>query len=228
MISTAYAAGGDGHLIQIFWGSDPVVKLTLLILIGLSISSWAIILFKHKEIKRLKQSSLRFFEAFWASHHIEELFKKYAATESPLSNIFRQVMGDLAKRTKGEIRRGVEFDGIRRKVERSVEDEIERIERYVPFLATTGSSAPFIGLFGTVWGILAAFWQIGRAGTTSLAVVGPFIAEALIATAFGLAAAIPAVIFYNHFTTRIRIFSREIENFGEDLLHRIEREYGSS
>ena len=105
------------------------------------------------------------------------------------------------------------------------EDEIAKIERYTPFLATTGSSAPYIGLFGTVWGILAAFWEIGKAGTSSLAVVGPYIAEALIATAMGLGAAIPAVIFYNFFVVRIRAFERDVDNFSEDLMDRISREY---
>lgn len=218
-ISTAHAAAGNGHLFQIFWGSDPVVKLTLLVLISMSVVCWAIIVFKHKEINRLKESSLRFFESFLRSANLDEILKKHARPESPLSNIFRMVLSDLNRKTP--------LPQIRRKVERAVDDEIERIERYIPFLATTGSSAPFIGLFGTVWGILAAFWQIGRAGSTSLAVVGPFIAEALIATAFGLAAAIPAVIFYNHFVNKIRIFSRDIESFGEDLIIRLEREYGS-
>lgn len=221
----AFAATGNGHLIQIFWGSDPVVKLTLIILIGLSIACWAIILFKHKEIKRLKGSSTRFFEAFWRVQTLEDLLGKYAGMESPLSNIFRAAVGDIIRKSKTDTRHNPAFGGVRRKVERAVELEVERVERYVPFLATTGSAAPFIGLFGTVWGILSAFWQIGRAGSTSLAVVGPYIAEALIATAFGLAAAIPAVIFYNFFVTRIRIFTREIENFGEDLVQRVEREY---
>lgn len=225
-VGTAHAAEGNSHLIQIFWGSDPVVKLTLLILLGMSVACWSIILFKHKEIRRLRQASVRFFEAFWRIHNLEELLGRSSGAESPLSNIFRVAVGDLFRKSKTEGRRTSGVDGIRRKVERAVEDEIERVERYLPFLATTGSSAPFIGLFGTVWGILAAFWQIGRAGSTSLAVVGPFIAEALIATAFGLAAAIPAVIFYNHFVTRIRIFVREIQNFGEDLIQRIEREHG--
>ena len=140
-------------------------------------------------------------------------------------------MADLIRKPKGgEGKRSVDIsmEGIRRRIDRAVEEEIERIERYLPFLATTGSTSPFIGLFGTVWGILAAFWQIGRAGSSSLAVVGPYIAEALIATALGLAAAIPAVIFYNFFVTRIRVFVREIQNFSEDLAQRIERDYFQS
>jgi biopolymer transport protein TolQ len=223
-----------GHILQILWGADPVVKLTLLILIFFSVVSWAIIFFKHKEIKKLKTASIRFFDAFWRTQSLEDLLTKYSGQESPLFNIFRTAVADLVRKAKpasgGETRRlpATTTEGIRRRIERAVEDEIERIERYIPFLATTGSSTPFIGLFGTVWGILAAFWQIGRAGSSSLAVVGPYIAEALIATAVGLAAAIPAVIFYNFFVTRIRIFVREIQNFSEDLAQRIERDYFQS
>lgn len=228
LIGTAYAASSNSHLIQILWGADPVVKLTLLILVGLSVTSWAIILYKQKEIKKFKIASQRFFDAFWRAHNLEDLLAKYAGQESPLFNIFRTAVADLLRKTKGteaRSRPSTSIEGVRRRIERAVEDETERVERYVPFLATTGSSSPFIGLFGTVWGILAAFWQIGRAGSSSLAVVGPYIAEALIATAAGLAAAIPAVIFYNFFVTRIRIFVREMENFSEDLAQRIEREY---
>ncbi|MBI2500809.1 MAG: MotA/TolQ/ExbB proton channel family protein [Deltaproteobacteria bacterium] len=220
MFSSTAAASGNGHLLQIFWGSDIVVKLTLLTLLSLSIASWAIISFKQKEFKKLTLTSARFLEAFMRAQNLEDLLGKYSSIESPLSNIFRSAAGDLLKKgTKKSS--GL---SIRRRVEREIHEQIERIERYIPFLATTGSSAPFIGLFGTVWGILAAFWQIGRAGSTSLAVVGPYIAEALIATAVGLAAAIPAVIFYNYFVGRIRLLTREIENFGEDLIDRLERD----
>ncbi len=215
-------------LLQILWHSDPVVKLTLLILLVFSVVCWAIIVYKHKELKELSASSARFFDAFWRIHNLEEILAKHAGQDNPLLNVFREAAADLIRKPKvGETKRGPEtsIEGIRRRIDRAVEEEIERIEKYIPFLATTGSSAPFIGLFGTVWGILAAFWQIGRAGSSSLAVVGPYIAEALIATAFGLAAAIPAVIFYNVFVTRTRIFSREIQSFSEDLAHRIERDY---
>ena len=219
-----------GHILQILWGADPVVKLTLLILLIFSVVSWAIIFYKHKEIKKFRAASVRFFDAFWRTQSLEDLLTKYAGQESPLFNIFRVAVADLIKKAKGgETRRTpTTTEGMRRRIERAVEDEIERIERYIPFLATTGSSTPFIRLFGTGLGILAAFWQIGRAGSSSLAVVGPYIAEALIATALGLAAAIPAVIFYNFFVTRIRVFVREIQNFSEDLAQRIERDYFQS
>ena len=219
---------GQTHFFQIFWGSDPVVKLTLLILISFSIASWAIIFYKQKELKKFRAASHRFFDAFWKTHNLEDLLARYAGQESPLFNIFRAAAGDLFRKSKGTDARakgGAALETIRRGIDRAVEDEIDRVERHVPFLATTGSSTPFIGLFGTVWGILAAFWQIGRAGSTSLAVVGPFIAEALIATVAGLAAAIPAVIFYNFFVARTRVFVRTMQNFSEDLAQRIERDY---
>lgn len=216
-------------ILHILWGADPIVKLTLLILLVFSVVSWAIIFFKHKELKRLKTASQRFLDTFWRTHNLEDLLAKYSGQESPIFNVFRQAAADLVRKAKGglEPKRNPEtsMDGVRRRIERAAEEEIGRIERYIPFLATTGSTSPFIGLFGTVWGILAAFWQIGRAGSSSLAVVGPYIAEALIATAAGLAAAIPAVIFYNIFVTRTRVFSREINSFSEDLAQRIERDY---
>jgi len=216
----------NGHIFQILWGADPVVKFTLFILFALSVSPWAIIFYKYKELTRLKAASARFFDTFWRAPSIEELISKYSGQESPLFNVFRQAAGDLIRKPKSTgAKTDISAEGVRRKIEHAVEEEVERIERYLPFLATTGSASPYIGLFGTVWGILAAFWQIGRAGSSSLAVVGPFIAESLIATAFGLAAAIPAVIFYNFFVTRTRTFSREIQNFSEDLAHRIERDY---
>jgi biopolymer transport protein TolQ len=214
------AIGDESHMLQIFWGSDPVVKFTLLLLIAFSIISWAIILYKYRELKQIKQSSAHFYTVFWQASSLSDLQKKRTEGNSPLANIFQ---AGISPFKSGKNERSI--DTIRKNIERSTADEIEKIEKHVPFLATTASSAPFIGLFGTVWGILAAFWQIGQAGSSSLAVVGPYIAEALIATAAGLAAAIPAVIFYNFFTQRIRVLARRIEEFAEDLGRRIEKEY---
>ncbi|MBI1910020.1 MAG: MotA/TolQ/ExbB proton channel family protein [Deltaproteobacteria bacterium] len=231
MTSQAFAAtssslGENGHLLQILWGADPVVKLTFMILVGFSIGCWAIIFYKSKEMKRWQLGSLRFAELFWRTTNLEELIKR-GGDDNPLSNIFRRGVSDLFRR-KGDSSKEsgtATAEIIRRKVERATEDEVERIERYLPFLATTGSFTPFIGLFGTVWGILTAFWKIGRAGSSSLAVVGPYLAEALIATAMGLAAAIPAAIFYNYFVRKTRTYIRQVENFSEDLLYRVEKEY---
>ena len=119
----------------------------------------------------------------------------------------------------------IEITNVERDIQRSAENEIEQMEYGVSFLAITASAAPFIGLFGTVWGILNAFWKIGQTGASSLAVVGPHIAEALIATAIGLAAAIPAVIFYNIFVNHIRILRKDLLDFSEDLSNRLRTEY---
>lgn len=220
----------NGHIFQILLGADPLVQLTLLILLGFSVSSWAIIFFKMREVKKSASTSARFLEAFWKAPTLEDLFTKYASQASPVANVFKVSLVDLIRKTKtGEAKGGeISSAGIKRRIERAVADEGEKLEKYLPFLATTGSTTPFIGLFGTVWGILAAFWQIGKAGSSSLAVVGPFIAEALIATAFGLVVAIPAVIFYNYFITKTRPIIRDLEGFGEDLSLRIQKDYFQS
>ena len=217
----------QNHIFQILWDADPVVKLTLLILLGFSVSSWAIVVYKYKEIKKWKNAAARFFEAFWRAPSLEELLTKSSAQENPLFNVFRIGMSDILKRGKGDTGRKVSMALVQRRIENAISMEEDRIERYIPFLATTGSVTPFIGLFGTVWGILAAFWKIGKAGSSSLAVVGPYIAEALIATAVGLAAAIPAVIFYNIFVNQTRSFLKDVNGFSEDLSQRIEQDYFS-
>lgn len=213
--------GEESHILQIFWASDPIIKLTLLILIGFSIVSWAIILYKHRELKRLKDSSARFHTIFWKAATLKDIAKR-AAPPNPLFSIFRAGVSPFDNASGDN---SPKFDTIRHSIHRATADEVEKIERYIPFLATTASASPFIGLFGTVWGILAAFWQIGQTGSSSLSVVGPHIAESLIATAAGLAAAIPAVIFYNFFVNRIRIFGRRIQEFADDCVIRIEKEY---
>ncbi len=215
----------QNHIFQILWDSDPVVKLTLLILLGFSVGSWAIVVYKYKELKKWRSAAAHFFEAFWRAPSLEELLAKSAGQENPLFNIFRTGISDVMR--KGKDSRKVTLSLVQRRIENAISMEEERIERYIPFLATTGSVAPFIGLFGTVWGILAAFWKIGKAGSSSLAVVGPYIAEALIATAVGLAAAIPAVIFYNIFVNQARSFLKDVNGFAEDLSQRIQQDYFS-
>lgn len=215
----------QNHVLQILWNSDPVVKLTLLLLLGFSVGSWAIVAYKYKELKKWKESSVRFFESFWRAPSLEELLAKSSGIDNPLFNIFRTGIADIMRRGKNEQGRKVTLALVQRRIENAISMEEDRIERYIPFLATTGSVAPFIGLFGTVWGILAAFWKIGKAGSSSLAVVGPYIAEALIATAVGLAAAIPAVIFYNIFVNQTRTFLKDVNGFAEDLVQRIEQDY---
>lgn len=128
------------HILQILWGADPVVKLTLIILLSFSVASWAIIVYKQRELKKLRSASHRFFDSFWRLQSVEELLAKYSGDQSPLFNIFRRTVGDLIRKPKaGEPRRAVTAESIRQQIDRAKEDEIERIERYIPFLATTGS-----------------------------------------------------------------------------------------
>lgn len=212
--------GGNHHILYLFWQADSVVKFALLLLVLFSIISWAIIVMKHRQLKKFKKRTHQFLFSFWQSKTLEALIAKSSFRKSPAFNIFKTGIASLRD---PENSKNLEF--IKRDVTRTTEEEVEQLEYYVPFLATTASAAPFIGLFGTVWGILNAFWKLGRGGSSSIAVIGPHIAEALIATAIGLAAAIPAVIFYNFFVNRIRLLTRDITQFSNDLMHRIEKEY---
>lgn len=212
--------GGNHHILYLFWQADIVVKVALLLLFFFSIVSWAIIIMKHRQLKSSKKRAHQFLYSFWQSKTLEALVSKGSFRKSPVFNVFKTGIASLRDT---ENSKNLAF--IKRDINRTTEEEIEQLEYYVPFLATTASAAPFIGLFGTVWGILNAFWKLGKGGSSSIAVIGPHIAEALIATAIGLAAAIPAVIFYNFFVNKIRLLTRDITQFSEDLGHRIEKEY---
>ncbi len=212
--------GGDHNVLSLFWQADVVVKFALILLVFFSIISWAIIIMKQRQLKAAKKRVSQFLYSFWQSKSLEALISKGSFRKSAVFNIFKSGIASLRD---PENAKNLAF--IKRDIERTTEEEVEQLEYYVPFLATTASAAPFIGLFGTVWGILQAFWKLGKGGSSSIAVIGPHIAEALIATAIGLAAAIPAVIFYNFFVNKIRLLSREINQFSEDLSHRIEKEY---
>lgn len=221
--TTAAAASTDegSHILSLIWQADIVVKITLLILFLFSVVSWAIIIMKQRQIRSSRARVQQFLTTFWQAKTLESLMTRGAFPKSPTLNIFKTGVASLREQGTGP--KNITF--IQRDIERTTSEEIEQLEYFVPFLATTASAAPFIGLFGTVWGILNAFFKIGAAGSSSLAVVGPHIAEALIATAVGLAAAIPAVIFYNFFVNKIRLLSRDIQQFSEDLDQRIEKEY---
>jgi biopolymer transport protein TolQ len=187
-----------------------VVKGVLLILLFFSVVSWAIIFFKQRYFSKANGESENFLKAFRASREPKNLFKATRNLSlSPIANVFKSVYNDELSRDKNEVKR------LLRRYETL---EAVKLERYLNFLATTGSTAPFIGLFGTVWGIMNSFHGIGFAGSASLAVVAPGIAEALIATAVGLVAAIPAVIAYNYYLSMSRKMIIEMEDFSEDLL----------
>lgn len=209
------------HILHLIFNADPLVQFCLLILFIFSVVCWAIIIAKHKQIKKSEQNSQGFYEIFWNSPKLEEIAPKRGARKSPAYNIFQTAFQTLEAQKSGTAAK----EAVARQIRRAYEDETQQIEYGVPFLATTASTAPFIGLFGTVWGILNAFWKIGQQGASTLSIVGPHIAEALIATAIGLAAAIPAVIFYNVFVNKIRRFNKDLEDFAEDLDDRIVHEY---
>ncbi|HXX58375.1 MAG TPA: protein TolQ [Thermodesulfovibrionales bacterium] len=196
--------------LQLILQAGYVVKAVLLILLFFSVFSWAIIFFKHRYFFKAAAESESFLRVFRTGRDTKGLF--HAAknlTLSPLANVFRSVYTEEGR---------VDRDEIKRLLRRYEALEVAKLEQYLNFLATTGSTTPFIGLFGTVWGIMNAFRGIGAAGTASLAVVAPGIAEALITTAAGLAAAIPAVVAYNYYLSRARKMIIEMEDFSEELL----------
>lgn len=210
-----------------------VVKLVLILLGLFSVFSWGIILFKFFQIHRANSESERFMDFFWKSKRFDAIASQVDRfVNSPLTVLFNEGYGELKKLVEngeGKIDNsslstdlgGVE--NVSRALRRATNSEITRLEKYTTFLATTGSTSPFIGLFGTVWGIMTAFEGIGRTGSASLAVVAPGIAEALIATAIGLVAAIPAVMAYNHFQHKIRVLIKEMDSFSTEFLNIVQR-----
>jgi biopolymer transport protein TolQ len=200
--------GGD-TVITLIWKAGPVVKLVLLILLFFSVVSWAIIIFKHRQLSRIENESNKFRDAFAESKQWDLLYQSTKRlSQSPMVALFRAAYS----------MEGASREEIRSTLKRIEIMEAARIEKYLNFLATTGSTTPFIGLFGTVWGIMNSFLGIGRIGAASLAVVAPGIAEALIATAAGLVAAIPAVVAYNYYLSRASRNIMEMEDFSRELL----------
>jgi biopolymer transport protein TolQ len=196
--------------IQLILQAGLVVKGVLLILLFFSIVSWAIIFFKQRYFSKANKESEHFLRTYRSGKDPKALFQATRnLTISPIANLFRAVYADEIKKGKTETKR------LLRRYEAL---ESAKLEKYLNFLATTGSTTPFIGLFGTVWGIMNAFRNIGTAGAASLAVVAPGIAESLIATAAGLAAAIPAVIAYNYYLSMARRMIIDMEDFSEELL----------
>ena len=205
--------GGDTDftLINLFFRADIVVKSVIVVLIAVSIFSWALIVDKYKLFKRINISSDEFEEKFWRSKSAESFYNNVPAkTDDPLANIFRAGMSEMLK---SKSRSSNQSERVSRILEVSTEQEMLNIEKYFTFLATVGSTAPFIGLFGTVWGIMNSFQSIAISRNTSLAIVAPGIAEALFATALGLLAAVPAVVAYNKFNSDAKKYLKKIENF---------------
>jgi len=207
----------DFSLIQLFVRADIIVKAVIIILIAASIYSWALIFEKYKLFKRIDKTTSSFEEKFWKSRSAESFYNTLTNREKdPVANIFQTAMTELIK-TKSKSS-AVQSARVSRILEISADREIKLIEKHFTFLATVGSTAPFIGLFGTVWGIMNSFQSIAISRNTSLAIVAPGIAEALFATALGLLAAIPAVVAYNKFNSDSKKYSARIENFSKRFL----------
>ena len=207
----------DFSLWQLFLRADFVVKSVILILIASSIFSWALILDKYRLFKRIDKSTKLFEDKFWKSKSAETFYKNLPdKTDDPLAQVFKSTMEELMKtRSKSSV---VQSARVQRVVEVSIDRQLKNIEKNFTYLATVGSTAPFIGLFGTVWGIMNSFQSIAISRNTSLAIVAPGIAEALFATALGLLAAIPAVIAYNKFNSDSQRYLSRVDNFCKRFL----------
>jgi|TARA_B100000780_G_scaffold206054_1_gene146517 biopolymer transport protein TolQ len=207
----------DFSLWQLFIRADFVVKSVILLLLASSIYSWALIFDKYKLFKKINLSTSDFETKFWKARSAENLNSNLPAkTEDPLTQVFKDAMSELIK-TKSKSS-AIQSARVERILEISTDSQIKKIEKNFTFLATVGSTAPFIGLFGTVWGIMNSFQSIAISRNTSLAIVAPGIAEALFATALGLLAAIPAVVAYNKFNSDSKRYTGRIENFCKRFL----------
>ncbi len=223
---------------QLAWNAGLMVKFVLLVLVLLSVVCWGTIIFKFIQLHLAKKESRLFVKAFWAGENLEKVAVSTKRFHySPLAQMFKMGMNELDLIRQGRksdedsslinLSRGeLGIENIERALNRSSANEAGRLTRFLSFLATTGSAAPFIGLFGTVWGIMTSFQGIGGApGGASFEMVGRGISEALIATAAGLAAAIPAVVAYNYFLSVIRAIQMEMDNFHSEFMNIVERHY---
>jgi len=209
------ASSADFSLINLFIRADIIVKSVIILLIACSIYSWAIIIDKIKLFKKINLASEEFEEKFWRSKSAETFYNNLPSNvDDPMTSLFKETMQGLLK-SKSKTNLVEKMSSV---LEVGIEKQLSKIEKGFTFLATVGSTAPFIGLFGTVWGIMNSFQSIAISRNTSLAIVAPGIAEALFATALGLLAAIPAVIAYNRFNNDSRKYSQKLESFSKRFL----------
>lgn len=224
-------------IIDMIFHAGLVGQFIMLTLLLFSITSWSIVFMKARLFRKVKLDSEDFLETFWSSSNLSSAHKSAQEYEySPEAAVFFAGYSELQKINKMRNRKdGQEtsdslemqlatMDNLKRSMRKAHFQHLKQLGSALPFLATTGSATPFIGLFGTVWGIMASFHDIGQKGSASLAVVAPGISEALVATAAGLAVAIPAVIAYNHFSNKLDHVDSEIENFSTDFLNLVERD----
>jgi biopolymer transport protein TolQ len=223
-------------ILDILMETESLVVIAVLVLLAiLSLISWYIIGYKWFYLRKVRNESLKFLDVFWQSKRLDAIYQSAEQFPSaPVSQVFKAGYIELSKLKSRDQGEGggdamkVHLSGIEnvdRSLRRATSTEMTQLEAMVPFLATVGSTAPFIGLFGTVWGIMAAFVNIDAAGAAGLDVVAGPIAEALIVTAAGLFAAIPSVVFYNIFVNRIRVLGADMENFSSDFLNIVKRHF---
>ncbi len=219
----AGSAPHDLSILTLFLQADTIVKAVLFLLILASLWSWAIIFDKLAKIRRLRRDAESFEESFWSGGSLDDLFDRIGARPAdPMSAVFAAAMREWRRSAaKGLVAGATMKASLQQRVERvmnvTVGREMDRLERFLGFLATVGSTAPFVGLFGTVWGIMNSFQSIAAAKNTSLAVVAPGIAESLFATALGLVAAIPAVVAYNKFATDFGRYAGRLDAFATEF-----------
>jgi biopolymer transport protein TolQ len=225
-VDTLPLAGSTPHdlsMVTLFMQADTIVKLVMLLLLLASLWSWAVIFDKLSKIRRLRRDAESFEESFWSGGSLDDLYDRIGARPSdPMSAVFAAAMREWRRSaSRGLVASSIMKTSLQERIERvmhiTVGREMDRLERFMSFLATVGSTAPFVGLFGTVWGIMNSFQSIAAAKNTSLAVVAPGIAESLFATALGLVAAIPAVIAYNKFSTDFGRYAGRLDAFATEF-----------
>jgi len=214
-------AGGDLSLLSLFLQADLVVKTVMVLLLAASVWVWAIVFEKTATLRRVNRAATQFEDRFWSGGSLDELYEAEGARPThPVAAVFGAAMGEWRRSAQvagAEVSRGGVRDRVDRTLAVTIQREMDRMERWMVFLASVGSTAPFIGLFGTVWGIMRSFSAIATSRNTNLSVVAPGIAEALFATAIGLIAAIPAVLAYNKISTDLARFAARMEGFGSEF-----------
>jgi biopolymer transport protein TolQ len=230
-------AGESLDIIALILNASPVVKGVMALLVAMSVASWFVIGSKTIYLSNAASRSTRFQDMFWKTGRLDEIWRMTEkSSPSPVSEVFRAGYTELAKLQKRRQEQASDptaggddllgdIESIQRALDRARTTAVTEMESRVPLLGTTASAAPFIGLFGTVWGIMNSFRSIGAKGAANLATVAPGIAEALVATAIGLVAAIPAVMAYNYFFRRIRVITSEMETFASDFLNIVRRRF---
>jgi biopolymer transport protein TolQ len=230
----AEAAKEPKGIVEILMDTSGVVLGVLLLLAALSVISWYIIGYKWFYLRKVRNESLKFLDVFWQSKRLDAIYQSAEEfSDAPVSQVFKAGYIELSKLKNREQPEGADsmkvhlsgIENVDRSLRRATSAEMTQLESMVPFLATVGSTSPFIGLFGTVWGIMIAFVNIEAAGAAGIDVVAAPIAEALIVTAAGLFAAIPAVVFYNLYVNKLKVLGAEMENFSSDFLNIVKRHF---